>query len=258
MANYYFLATLLPPLKVGSAVEIGSEELEFLLEQNVNPSDLKLVQTLKRLIDLDNIRAIWQNQPFTPRGNIAQENLKERLFFKEGLPEYILEYLDQYQETKDLIRNFPSVLQRYFATESTSKDSFISKYLTFQWQWKLVFVVLRAQDLKRDLETELQNEDLEDPFVKELIDASREKNFPLPAPYTDLKALYESRKDAPLDLYQALSEWRFRFIEELIEWENFSMQRILGYIAQLEICEEWLQLDKLKGLEIVEEMMEVV
>lgn len=258
MANYYFLATLLPPLKVGSPVELGSQELEFLLEQNLTPEDLELVRVLKRLIDIDNIRAVWKKQPFTPGGNIEHNELEDLLFFKEGLPEYVLDYLDTYQDKKELIENFPKILHSYFAKESTSKNSFLSHYITFQWQWKLVFTALRARDLGRDIEKEIVRENEENPFIEELRDATREKNFEPPAPYTGLKELYETRKSAPLDLYQALSEWRFEYIEELIEWENFSIERILGYVAQLEICEEWLQLDKLKGLEIVEEIIEVV
>ena len=180
------------------------------------------------------------------------------MFFKEKLPEYVLDYLELHQDPKELLNNFPSILHSYFAKESLNSDLFLQHYLTFEWQWRLVFVALRAHDLKRDLEKELAYEDLENPFVLELLAASREKTFTPPAPYTDLKAIYEARKNAPLDLYQALSQWRFNYIEEYIEWENFSIERILGYVAQVELCEEWLQLDKLKGLEIVEEMMEVV
>ncbi len=257
MANYYFLATLLPPLKVGSPVELGSHELWFLLQQNLEPKDLESIFTLKLLVDIENIRAIWQKQPFRPGGNFEQFELEDRLFFKEGLPKYVLDYLEQYNDKKDLIDHFPQLLHSYFAIESKDPEPFVSKYLTFEWHWRLVFVALRAHDLNRNIEDELKAEDLEDPFISDLIAATKEKNFEPPAPYTGLKALYESRKLAPLDLYQALSEWRFDHIENVIEWEYFSLDRILGYIAQLEICEEWLQLDKLKGLEIVDEMMDV-
>lgn len=258
MANHYFLATLLPPLKVGSHVELGSKEIHFLLEQNLSPHELRAVWVLKLLIDIDNIRSIWQKQPFKHGGNYELHDLEERLFFKERLPKYILDYLEQYHETKEQIQHFPKILHQYFAYESQTTDPFLKPYLTFQWQSRLVFVALRAHDLKRNIEAELAFEDKEDPFVAELLAASREKKFDPPAPYADLKALYESKKAAPLNLYQAISEWRFSRIEEMIEWDNFSVGRILGYVAQLELCEEWLQLDKLKGLEIVEEMMEVV
>ena len=257
MANYYFLATLLPPLKVGSPVELGSGELQFLLQQNLTKEDFELVHVLKHVIDIYNIRAVWQKQTFIPGGNYEQHDLEERLYYKEGLPKYILDYLDQYTD-KELLANFPSILHRYFSTERQCTNAFLNRFLTFEWQWRLLFVALRARDLGRDLEKELSYEDLEDPFVSDLIAASKQKKIEPPAPFADVKALYEESKSSPLNLYQALAQWRFNFIEESIEWENFSIERILGYVAQLEICEEWLQLDKLKGLEIVEEIMEIV
>src|SRR5262249_54467754 len=105
------------------------------------------------------------------------------------------------------------------AVESNNPNYFLSHYLTFEWHWRLVFVVLRAKDLERNVEQELQDEDPEDPFIEKLLAEAREKHFEPPAPYTGLKTLYEARKRAPLDLYQALSEWRFSHIEEAIEWE---------------------------------------
>lgn len=258
MANYYFLATLLPPLNVGSPVELGSKELGYLLQQNLSTQDLEHVRVLKTLIDIDNIRSLWQKQLFKPGGNIEQHDLEERLFLKEGLPEYILDYLEQYGDSKERLKNFPSILHRYFAVESQTTDPFMKRYLTFQWQWRLVFVALRARDYQRDLEAEFLYEDPENPFVAAILEASHKSPFEPPEAYSDLQRLYESHKDAPLDLYQALSEWRFNYIEGLIEWDTFSTDRILGYVAQLELCEEWLELDKQKGLEIAEEIMEVV
>ncbi len=256
MANYYFLATLLPPLRVGSTVELGSKELWFLLELNLKKEDLETVAVLKRLVDIENIRSIWQKQPYLSGGTLEQYELEERIFFKEKLPQYVLDYLEEFPDKKERIENFPKLLRSYFAIESKNPNPFISRYLTFEWHSRLTFVVIRAQDLGRNIEEELRFEDPDDPFIVELLEAAKDKNFDLPAPYDDLKALYESRKGAPLDLYQAFSQWRFSYIADIIEWEFFSLERILGYVAQLKICEEWLQLDKLKGIEIAEEMMQ--
>lgn len=258
MANYYFLATFLPPLKVGSPVEIGSKELDFLLCQNLTPQDLEKVATLRRFIDIENIRAIWHKQPITSGGNFDEFGLEEALFYGEALPSYVLEFMEQFLNKKERLEQFPRLLHTFFAEESKSSVPFLAKYLSFEREWRLIFVALRALDLQRDLAHEFRFEDPEDPFIAKLLCEVSEKHFELPAPYTGLKTLFEARKKAPLDLYQALSEWRFDRLEEQIEWDNFSIEYILGYVAQLEICEKWLELDKRKGLEIAEEMMEVV
>ncbi len=258
MANYYFLATLLPPLKVGAPVELNSKELEFLLQQNLTKEDYESVAALNRFIDIENIRAVLKKQPIMPGGTLDQYDLEDSVAFKEGLPQYVLDYLEEGADKQELLDNFARLLHRYFAEESKSKSSFVANYITFEWHLKLVLVAIRAHELGRNLEEELKDEDQEDPFVTELLERSKDKHFELPAPYQEIKALYDAKKDQPLDLYQTLSEWRFSHIEELIEWEFFSIERILGYVAELKICEEWLQLDKLKGLEIVDQMMDVV
>lgn len=258
MANYYFLATLLPQLKVGTVADIGSRELDFLLRENLTQEDFEKVTILRRLVDIENIRAILQKQTIEPGGNLDQNELEECLLYREGFPSYVLDFLEQNQEPGDMIKNFTRLLQSYFTIERKTEDQFLSQYLTFEWQWRLVFVALRAKDLKRPFATEFQYEDPDDTFVSAILSEGDSVNFDPPAPYEGLKVLYEARKGSPLDLYQALSEWRFNRIEEMTEWEFFSIERILGYVAELEICEKWLELDKRKGLEIVEEMMEVV
>ena len=256
MANYYFVATLLPQLKVGSPPEIGSRELDFILRQNLTPADFEKVGIIRRLVDIDNIRELLQKQPLEPGGNLDAYELEEALLFKTNLPSYIIQFFERYQTPKEQLEHFPELLRSYFEIESKRQTGFLADYLTFEWQWRLVFVALRAKELDRDLKYEFRLEDPEDPFVGQIIAQNESSSFDPPAPYAGLKALFESRKTAPLDLYQALSEWRFSRIEETIEWEHFSLNRILGYVAELEICEKWLELDKRKGIKILQEMIE--
>jgi hypothetical protein len=256
MANYYFVATLLPPLKVGSPPEIGSRELDFILRQNLAPADFEKVGIIRRLVDIENLRATIQKQPLEAGGNLDAYELEEALLFKKNLPSYVLEFLDQYPDANKQLEYFPELIRSYFAIESKHQSGFLADYLTFEWQWRLVFVALRAKELDRDLKQEFRFEDSEDQFVAQILAQNESSSFDPPAPYNGLKALFESRKTSPLALYQALSEWRFMRIEESIEWEHFSLNRILGYVAELEICEKWLELDKRKGLQILQEMIE--
>ena len=256
MANYYFLATLLPPLKVGTPPKLGSKELKYLLQQELTTKDLTKIATLRRLTDIENMRNIWQGNPLQSGGNYTAKELTERLFSKTGLPDYIVQYLELYDTTETRLEHFPELLHAYFKVESKSKDAFLGPYLTFEWQWRLVFVALRAKDLDRDIKYELRFEDPQDPFIAEIISQNEARTFEPPLPYTGLKALFEARKHAPLELHQALCEWRFDHIKHQISWQCFSTARILGYIAQLEICERWLELNKKKGQQLLEEMIE--
>jgi hypothetical protein len=257
MKNYYFLATLLPQLRVGSPPEMSSRELDFLLRQNLNSDDFQQVSILRQLVDLDNMRALWVKEPVKAGGNFDEQELEENLLFRQHLPSYVIKFLDTYPETEKRIRHFPVLLRCYFEENTKSLATFLGKYLQFEWQWRVVFCVLRSRRLGRDFLEELQIENQEEPFISEIISLNQGNFFQPPAPYEGLLALYEAKREEPLELYQAISEWRFSYIESMIEWDNFSFERILGFVAQLEICEEWLQLDKRKGSEIVKKLMEV-
>ncbi|MBS0656367.1 MAG: DUF2764 family protein [Verrucomicrobia bacterium] len=256
MANYYFLATLLPTLRIGATPEIGSRELAFFLRQNLQEDDLEKVAALRRLVDIENIQSIWRKEPIRDEGNFNELELEESLLFQEGLPSYVIDFMNEYKETAQRLKAFPQLLHRFFETEMSLEAGFLADYFRFEWEWRIAFVALRARELGRDMVTEMEYEDPENPFVAELLAQSGSNTFALPEPYFELQKIFELNKHSPLGLYQTLLEWRFNKIETYIEWESYSITRILGYIAQLDIVEEWLKLDKRKGIEVVNRIIE--
>jgi len=256
MANYYFLATLLPPLKIGSPPDISSKELDYLFGQNLLEEDFEKVRTIRFLKDIENIGATLQNAKFETGGNLDTAELQRRVELKEGLPEYVLAFLDLHEAQVQRIEHFPELLKAYFDNESKTSSEFISDYLQFEWQWRIVFVALRAKELNRDIGYELRHEDPYDPFIAQIIAQGEAASFEPPSRYVSLKALFESRKHAPLELYKALAEWRFEQVQEMIDWQFFSIIRILGYVIQLQICEKWLELNKEEGIQILQELVE--
>lgn len=256
MANYYFLATLLPTLKVGGTPEIGSRELDFLLRHNLSEADLSQVAALRRFIDLENIQSIWRKEPIRDEGNLNEIELEECLLFKQGLPSYVIEFMQEYKDTAQRLQCFPKLLHRFFEVETDQATGFLADYFRFEWQWRLSFVAIRAAALGRDLSSEMKYENPENPFVAELLLQKDSSLLTLPEPYSELKAIFEANKHSPLDLHQLVLEWRFNQIEQRIEWETVSIARILGYITQLDIVEQWLRLDKRKGIETVKHIIE--
>lgn len=256
MANYYFLATLLPPLKVGMPPELSSKELAFLFKQQLTVQDTKKIACLRFLTDLENMRNMWMQQPLQTGGNYSKHTLKEIVTERKELPKYVLSFLETHTETNERLEHFPELLRSYFAIESASRDPFLGPYLRFEWQWRLIFVALRAKELDRDIKYELRFEDPNDPFIADILAQNEARTFEPPEAFTSLKGLFEARKHSPLDLYQALCEWRFDHVKQMNDWQSFSTARILGYVVQLEICERWLELNKNKGLQLLEEMIE--
>lgn len=118
-----------------------------------------------------------------------------------------------------------------------------------------MLMAFRAKKLGRDVAYELQFEDPYNDFVAQILAQKDSKAYEPPEKYSDLKALFEEHYDAPLQLHQALFEYQFQLLDNWVGFDQFSIDRILAYTVQLILVEKWLELDKKKGMEIVENFM---
>ncbi|HXF29662.1 MAG TPA: DUF2764 family protein [Chlamydiales bacterium] len=261
MAKYYFITTLLPQLKIGAPTEIDFRELDHLLRQNLTPHDFANVTLLRRLVDLENVRLMWQGkyvdgELIESGGNFDEKELEEILLHHEKLPDYLSQYMESYEEKSQRIAHFPELLRDFFRVERKKAIGFTEKFLTFEWQWRLVMTALRAFDLGRNLEQEFRFEDPEEPFIQYILEQKTSPSFDPPDAFKPLKTIFETKKSNPLELNLMLSEWRFEKIDEMVGWHTFDIDRVLGFVVQFDICERWLRLDKKKGLQVVDRVAE--
>lgn len=254
MANYYFLVTALPPLVVGERPEISFKELKDLLVLNLTAADLKEVERLLRSVDLYNIRALWLGLPLDERGNFNAKDLEEALLVQEALPGYLIDYLERYESNQDRIRYFSSLFTSLYRDELSKLKGFNLKYYRFEREMRLVLTALRAKRQGRDLIRELQFEDPTEPFVAEIIAQKDMNEYVPPQEYEELKTLFMDNVSEPLKLYQAILQYRFDKIEEMVESQDFGIDRILSYVAKLMIVESLADLDRENGKLAVEQM----
>lgn len=248
--NYYFLVIALPSLQIGAIPEIDFTALEEMLKDNLTHADYAKTRTLRRLYDIENIRSFWLGEPLDPWG-IAKESLEEALLSEEGLPPYVYLFLDEYDTKEKRLKYFPKLLATYFREELQHSSSFLRRYLKFERELRLVLTAFRAKKMGRDLAEELQFENPDEPIIGQILAFRDSKVYEPPDEYLDLKGIFEENQDSPLGLYQALCEYRFQKIDEMLEGQAFSIDRVLGYLAQFFIVQKWLELDRKKGLEVV-------
>ncbi len=252
MANYYYVAASLPPLVLGQKPEITFNELNTLLEINLNKEDLEKTVVLRRFTDLQNIRSLLLEEPIDPRGNLDEKELDEALLIHDILPEYVFDFLDQFEMLPDRLRNFFGLYSKFFAEETPKQTGFLAKYLTFEHHWRLVMAALRAKELGRDVTHELQFEDFSDTLVAQIIAQRDALSYEPPPEWQELKELIIASGSDPWQRYKAFAAWRFKKIEEMVDRPLFSIDWILGYMARLMLCENWYELDELKGKMILD------
>ena len=254
--QYYFLASRLPDLEIGQQPDITWEEFLFLLDTNLTSSDGHWVDSLRLYYDLENIRRFWLDEELDLRGKLSPVELEEALLNEEHLPPLVYDYFDKYPHRQDRLKHFSSLLATYFRQVAPKAPKFLKDYLAFERQLRLVLLGFRAKQLGRDLALELQYEDPEDPLVAQLMAQKDAKGFEPPEGFESLKSLFQQHVEKPLDLYRGLAEYRFRWIEERLQAELFSIDRILGYFIQLTLVLQWLALDREQGQKRIDTIVE--
>lgn len=266
MRKYYFVASLLPPLRIGTPSDISFSDFIFACEVNLRKNDLRKVHVLRRYYDLQNLRILLGkaqveeeiDKELDYRGNLDENDLEEAIMAQTGFPQYVYDFLDKYDDQKERLAYFPALIAEYFSYEAAQADGFLHSYLIFEREWRLVLAGFRAKKMGRDLSAELQFENADDDLVRQMLAQRDAETFEPPDRYRDLKEIFVEYGDDPLTLHQALCEYRFAKIEEMLGTDMFSIDRILGYMAQLIMVLKWVELDKKKGLQIVEAIVKDV
>ena len=260
MGHYYFLASLLPPLRLGNPPELSFSDLVFYLRTNLHHKDLERSVVIRRYYDLLNLRLLWLSGADGERlaaeldrhGNLDEQGLEEALITHLGLPDYVYDYMERYESREDRLSHFAALLAAYYKYEIAHASGFLREYLIFERDWRLVLTGFRAKQLGRDRSVELQYEDSDDDIVRQLLAQRDADHYEPPVQYRDLKEVFEEHSKDPLALHQALCLFCFDKIEGMLENDIFSIDRILGYMAQLIIVEKWMELDQKKGLQIID------
>ena len=255
MANYYYLTSSLPALEVGVSPEISLRDFDVLLRENLTDADFARISILRRYYDIQNMRALWREVELDSLGNLDEQELEEALLTRAGLPDYVCSYLDKYDDVEARLRYFPTLVQAFFREEQEAATGFLHDYLGFERDWRLVFVGFRAKQLGRDVTAELQFEDPSDDLVAQILAQRDVAHYEPPYRYEDLKPVFERHAADPLGLHQALCQWRFDKIQEMYLGDLFSLDRVLGYYAQLIIVERWQELDRQRGASLLEDMV---
>lgn len=252
MRNYYFVVPSLPPLSLHERPEITFHELMTRLEINLSKEDLEKVKVLRRFVDIYNIRALLMEEPVDLRGNLNEKELDEALLVHAELPDYVFDFLNQFEKVSDKIRNFPGLLALFFNEEIPKQKGFLRNYLLFEREWRLVLLALRAKQLNRDVVRELQFEDPKDPIIAHILAQKDTETYNPPAEYSDLKELIASCYADPWAEHKAFAQYRLKKIAELAESKLFTIDQILSYMAQLMIIENINELDVERGSMILE------
>lgn len=250
MTRYYYLTLSLPELVPNVKPPMTFQELDELLYANLTAKDYAKTRSLRTYYDLQNMRALWTLQEIDPRGNFKENELEEAILQETKLPSYLITFLQTHETKEARLKFFPELLASYFQHQSQIKDPFLRKLFSLERKMQLLQTAFRSKKLQKNLTNELRFENPDEPFIEDLTAQKDETELEFPEEFEDFKQLMQEHYSSPMKLYNALQEYHFHKIDELVSsYGPFRFEKILGYLAQFMLLPNLNQIDDLEKVE---------
>lgn len=256
MKGYFFLVTSLPQLHLGNPPDISWDELTFLLTSNLDKSDYNQVKALRLYYDLENIRSFWSGFPLSRFGNFNEVDLEQALVTRLGLPNYVYDFMARYDSKEERLKHFSLLFEKYFEEQLHASGWFLTQVFKMVRDVKVILTALRAKTLGKDLLVELQFQDPQDSLIADILAQKDAKSYDPPEEYQEVKHLYETHAESPLELQKALLQYQFRKVDELTGLQVFTLDTVLSYVYRWILVERWSDLDQQKGKEIINSIVQ--
>jgi hypothetical protein len=227
MGSRYFIIAFLPPLSFDSPPELSSHEVEFFLRLNLSRHEMKTVDQLHTLYDLENIRSLLMDLPLTATGNIPHDDLREMMENDEcplhGLETFFVLY-PTLEKRKEHVHE---LIQFFFRASSSSPSRCVLQYFWIENVSRCLMAHLRATALGKTFDIDAEEIGF---------DPNDTKSWP--ELFAPLASLWATCHHSPLDLEEAFSRWKFNVIGTLCaNSPPFSIDYVLTYLLQLRLVE---------------------
>lgn len=264
MRNFYYFVTGLKELPlVDEKLSFDYSVLE-LINDICEEIPLKYRKPINEFLfrfDNENLCNVLEKKdlPFNKLGVLPSAELLELInlyndlseyainfFVPEFWNEFILNFIQGSRKHKDFLLTDELNLY-YYEYLKNSNSKFLREYSEYDFNLKNLATAVNAKKFKLDKQNlilpvnEFSNRLISDSSYENIV--KEEFNI-----LTDELSMME--KLNVLDLELRLDYKRLDYIESLLVYEYFSVDKILGYLVKLSIVQRWSKIDKVKGTQI--------
>lgn len=230
MANdYYYLVAGLPDISLseGKNCPAYNDFTDTLLAQ-LEPKDAELVRLIRFEKDNENLIRLIENRttPFNPNGNFSRAWLEEAVKTREGLPEYMIVFLEAFDTRKAGVSGRlweDELAERYFDFLQSNHNPFIREWAIFEMELRNALVAETCKSTGLDpsrFRVEGQTRKIESRFEE------------LPA-LSDLN---------PVEQALRLDALRWAMLDQMTSFTYFSIENILCFVLKLGLADRWKRL----------------
>lgn len=256
--NYYYLVAGLQDITI-DVHKLQFSQLAFReeLKTEVHPDDFMLVEQLFLPFDNANLLNLLQKtgRPFDEKGNFSQERLEDNIKEPHDLPEYMRQFIVAFKSNDPLMPDMSpenELTTLFFDQMLRIGNDFLRNWFEFELNVRNIFTALLA----RKYEIPYEHQIIGTGEVANIIRKSHARDFGLGADIDYLDELANLvRNDNVQDREKAIDELRWKYLDEAIFFEYFTIEKILAFTIKLGMAERWLGIDKDHGNEMFKKLL---
>ncbi len=267
--NYYFLVTGLPDLILdeGKNISSFSEFMEELQEQ-ISSGDQELLRCIRLPLDNSNLITVLQNskKEFDPHGNFTRDEISYAIKNGDGLPEYMLAFLEAYKENR--LPSSPLIAQDqlncfFYERMIAHPNQFIREWFTFELNLKNLIAGVNSRKglehfdaLASERERAVASVIIGVNDEAEMILRSNAPDFGLSSQLSWVERVINMSRSNLLEFEKGVDLLRWDMLNELTTFSYFSIETIIAFSIKLMMVERWKNLDVQAGKVVLERLVE--
>lgn len=264
--NYYCLVAGLPDLiPDDKKLHFSSVELRDYLREELHASDFELVKLFYLPWDHENLINLLFGGEFEwdERGNYTRESLEQLVDKKQfelidtsAFPSYFSDFIEFYHDDEEEFFKVTAVkflTERWYKTLAGSGNEFVAAFAEYKQNMANIMLALNGRKHNIPFEDAIIGDD----EVSHSLKKSRSRDFGLSNEINDIESIVQIFEiENILDRELKLDNHLWHILDEITFFNYFTIEKVLAFVQKLFIVERWFELDKEKGQQIFNQLLE--
>lgn len=263
--NYYCLVAGLPDIVPDDKkLHFSSVQLRDYLHDELHPDDFELLKLLYLPWDHENLLNLIfaKGAAWDERGNFGRDLLEQLVDKKQFdlldtslFPAYFIDFIEWYHdEEEESTRASGShfLTEAWYSLLQGHENGFLNQYATYRLNMGNIMLALNGRKHNLPFDDALIGSD----EITHALRKSRSRDFGLSTEINDIEEIIQMFEiENILERELRIDQHQWHYLDEITFFDYFTTEKVLAFTAKLFIVERWFMLDKEKGLQMFNQLL---
>ena len=179
---------------------------------------------------------------------LDKESMIELIESPEDLPDFVIDYLKENYDIGARYQNIESLYISYFEYLRQNESLFLQDYGDLESKLRTVIAALRIRKKGLKLDEKLSGHD---EIKQHILSNFNVPDFDVKALFPEIEYLLDIFEEEPITREKGIDKIRYDYLHQMTFENPFVEKTIYSFILRLMILERWVNVDEIRGREII-------